>query len=115
MQAKDVVIIRLDLSPSRQPSNLGGRSMIDLADARVEPSNTTESRGQRNLTHWQIRFVDQFLCEMQAARLSHRNRSSAQMFQKQAPQVPRPNSQSLRQNLYSSVFESALADQTQRP
>ena len=92
MKAEEIVIIRLDFRLARQAANLCGRSVIDVANAGVETPNAAESRGQRNLMHGQIRFVDQLLGEVQAARLSYSHGSRAQMFQKQAPQVPRSNS-----------------------
>ena len=92
VKPEEIVIVRLDFRLSRQPPNLCRRSMIDVANASVESPNAAESRGQRNLIHGQIRFVDQFLGEVQAARLSHGYWSRAQVFQKQAPQVPRSNS-----------------------
>jgi hypothetical protein len=86
--------------------------MIDLADARVESPNAAESRGQGNLIHRQSRLVDQPFCELQTARLSYGPWSRAQMFQEQAPQVPRSNSEPLRQKFYSTVLQPTLADQT---
>jgi hypothetical protein len=58
MKAEEVLIIRLDLRPACQTPNLSWGSMIDLADARVESPNATESRSQGNLIHWQSRLVD---------------------------------------------------------
>jgi hypothetical protein len=37
------------------------------------------------------------------------------MFQKQAPQVSRSNAQTFRENFYSTVLKTTLADQAQRP
>ena len=108
-------MVRLSPRLSRQPPNLRWCSMINLANTGVESPNAAESRGQCDLIHLQIRFIDQLLREVQTASLSHRYRSRAKMFQKQAPQVPRSDSQTFRENFYSSVLKPTLSDQAQRP
>ena len=108
-------MVRLDRDLARQSPNLGRCSMIDFANTGVESPDAAEARGQRDLIHWQFRFIDQFFREVQTASLSHRDWSRAKMFQKQAPQVPRSNPQMFRENFYSSVLKATLADQAQRP
>jgi hypothetical protein len=78
----------LDLLLPRQTPNLRGGSMIDVADARVEAANTTESRGQSNFTHEQAGLIDELLGEMESAGLSYRYRGRSEMPEKQPAKMP---------------------------
>jgi hypothetical protein len=85
--------------------------MIDLANARVETPYATEARGKSDLAHRQSCFVDELLCKMQTARLSHSHRRCPQVSQEQAAKMPRSYSQTLCKNFYSTVIQTTLADQ----
>lgn len=112
MEFKEVVIPRLHVLPSRQMPDLSRSSMIDVADARVESAHAAEAGGKRDLTHGQTRLVDELLGKMQTARVGHRHRRCPQMSQEQASKMPRPNSQTFRKNLYATILQPTLTDQT---
>lgn len=74
MKLKEVVIPRLHVGLPCQATDLSWGPMIDPADAGIESPHATESRGQSNLIHGQLGLVDELLCEVQTARLCHRDR-----------------------------------------
>ena len=113
MKAEKVLIFRLDFLRSRQMPDLGRSSVVDLANAGIEPPDATESGSERDLTHGQAGFVDKLFRKVQTARLCHRNRGCSQVSQEKATKVTRTNSQVFRKNLYSSVLEATLTDQSQ--
>ena len=67
--------------------DLSWGSMIDLTDAGVESSNRPETGCHRNVTHMQIRLVDELLRKMQLARLRDSTWCCAQVLEKQATKV----------------------------
>jgi hypothetical protein len=114
MKSEEVLISWLDLGPPCQTPDLSGGSMIDLADAGVEPPDAPESGGKSDLAHRQSRLVDQLLRKVKTSSVRHRDRSGAQMPQKQPPKVTRADSKALRQDFYSTVGQTSVANQTQR-
>ena len=113
MEAEKVLIPRLHVLLSRQMPDLGRSSMIDLADTGVESPHATEAGSNCDLAHGQPGFVDELFCKVQPPRLGHRHRSRSQMSQKQAAKMPRPNSQAVGQNFYTTVLKTAFTDQPQ--
>ena len=81
MQSKQILITGLSSLLVCQPADLRRGAMVDLDDPGIETANRAESRGERNLMHGQRGLVDQFLGEMQTARLRHRDRSCAEVMQ----------------------------------
>ena len=111
IETEHVLISRLSLLPPRQTPDLSRCSVIKLADARVEAPDTAESRGQGDLSHRQTGLIDQFLREMQAARLSYHHGGCTEMAQEQAPKMPRADPESLSQNLDATVSQPGLTNQ----
>lgn len=91
-------------------ADLGGRSMIEVADSRVETSNTAESRRRGNLIHRQMSLIDELLGKMKASRLSYRERIRSQVSEEQPAEMPRPYSQSFCETFNSSVPKPAFTD-----
>jgi hypothetical protein len=87
MKAEAVLISWLDDSLSRQTPNLSRGSMIDVTDAGIESSHTSETGSEGNLTHRQAGFVDEFFRKVKTASLSHCNRRRSQMSQEQAAEM----------------------------
>ena len=112
IKSEHVLISWLDLFLTCQTPDLGRSSMVELADVSVEAANATKPGGQTNLIHWQAGLIDQFLGKMQSASLGYRHGSRSQMTQEQAAKMPRPYSQSLRQDFNSTISQPTLADQT---
>jgi hypothetical protein len=87
--------------------------MIDLSDTGVEPSNTAEAGGQRNITHSQVCLVTQLLRKVHLARLGHSAWGRAQVLKKQAAEVSRADSEAFREGFDSTVFQAAFTYQAQ--
>jgi hypothetical protein len=89
--------------------------MVDLADARIEPSNAAETSSHGNVTHAQVCLVNQLLGKVHLARLSHRTWRRPQVPEKQATKVTRANSQAFGERFYTALLQSALTNQAQSP
>jgi hypothetical protein len=103
---------RRRLSAERQPAQRGGRPPPRRFERRIEPANAAESRRERNLGKRHRRSVDELFREVQPARLKHRERRSAEMLKKEAPQVSRANAQAVRQRLDRKITCDGVVDQT---
>ena len=113
MKPERILVPALNPSLVSQMPDLRGSPVIDVPDTGVEAPHATESRSESNLVHGQRGLVDQLFGKVQAARLSDRNGSRAQMPEKQSPKVARADSQTLGQDLDATIFQSAFADQAQ--
>ena len=114
-QLELILILRLRQLLPRDPPNLRRRSPIRPLNCCIESPHAAKSRRQRDLPHRQPRLVDQFFREVQTPRVGNGDGRRAQMPQKQPPQMPRSDAQPFRQHLHAAVFQTALADETQRP
>src|SRR4029077_8327906 len=81
IETKYVLVFGLNLFLPCEMPDLSGRSMIEVADSRVETANTAESRRQGNLIHRQTSLINELLGKMKASGLSYRERSRSQMSQ----------------------------------
>ena len=110
-KAKQVLILRQCSFLVGEAPNLSWRSMIGLADARVESPYAAESGSKGNLDHRQTGFIDQFLREVQTVGVRYGAGCRAQMFEKQPAKVARSDSKAFRQAFDSAVLQTALSDQ----
>jgi len=105
------MILLLNRLLVRQAPDLRRRSVVRLADDRVEPAHASETWCECNVSHWQPGFVDQFLGEVQTTSLRYRAWRRTQVPDKQPSKMTRPYSQSLREAFHSALFQGAFPDQ----
>src|ERR1700683_3467085 len=90
---KHVSVLLLRHCLPRELPDLTWRASVDIADAGVEASNTTETRSECDLSHRQVRFINQLFRKMQTSGVGDRFRRCPQMFKEKSPQVPRTDAQ----------------------
>jgi hypothetical protein len=61
--------------------------MVNVMECPIETPNASKAGRKSDLAHWEIRLINQFLGEMQAAGLSDGQRSRAEITEKKPSEV----------------------------
>jgi len=94
---------------------LARRTMVEVLEGFVEPSDAAKAGGERDVAHRQRGIVDQLLGEEDAARLRHGDRRGPQVLPEQAPQLAFADAEASREAVHHVLVESAAFDQRERP
>ena len=111
-EAETILAIGQSLSLAGSFAQVRGRASVGLRkvalNRRMLPypeARATSRMGRRAL-------VDQFLGEMKAPGLGHRDRACSQMFQEETPKMTGADAKARGQSVHAAVFERALGDQS---
>ena len=86
-QLEAVLVLRQRFGFAGQLAEMGGGAAVGFLERSIEAADAAEPGGQRHFPHRQVALVNQFLGELQAPGLRHRDRAGAQMLQEQSPQM----------------------------
>ena len=112
---EDILIFRLQAGQAGKASNLGGRSLVNLANRSVETAGASEARSEGDLAHRQLRLIDKLFREVQTARLGYGTGRRSQMLDEQAAEMAGAHSQAFCKAFQAAVLQATFGDQTQCP